>query len=328
MPDRGLQRFGRPGGLKEVVAPPNTGGELTRAETVTAIRETLIRCVEGQMMGDVPVGVFLSGGLDSSLVAAIAARWARERGYTLHTFAVGLTGASDLQAARDVSRHLGTEHHEVVYTTDEALDALPEVIRSIEHFDPELVRSAVPNYLLAACAVRHVKVVLTGEGADELFAGYDYLTEIQDHHALQSELQRTVDGLHNLNLQRCDRVTMAHGLEARVPFLDPQMIALALSIPAAWKLHQPGTCEKQPVREAFDGWLPDGVLWRKKEQFGEGSGATALLRGRTRGEGHTEPTGNCEMTLRTAEEASYHRIWEDAYRGVRPGDTISRSVTV
>ena len=134
-------------------------------------RKVLIRAVERQMMGDVPVGVFLSGGLDSSLVAAIAARWCERHGTTLQTFAVGTVESPDLEAARRVAEHLGTEHHEFTYTAEEALAALPEVVRAIESFDPGLVRSAVPNFLLARATAEHVKVVLTGEGADELFAG-------------------------------------------------------------------------------------------------------------------------------------------------------------
>jgi asparagine synthase (glutamine-hydrolysing) len=269
--------------------------------------------------------VFLSGGLDSSLVAAIASRWSRERGKTLHTFAVGSRDAPDLAAARQVAAYLGTCHHEETYTEQQALDALPAVIQTIEHFDPELVRSAVPNYLLAKLASEHVKVVLTGEGADELFAGYDYLGGITDDEELHAELTRTVAGLHNLNLQRCDRVTMAHGLEARVPFLDPEMISLALAIPARHKVHGPGRFEKALLRDAFAGWLPDEILWRRKVQFGEGSGATALFRSRVRAD---EPAAELQdLGLRTPEEVAYYEIWADRFRGVDPNTVLSRSVT-
>ena len=130
--------------------------------------------------------------------------------------------------------------------------ALPDVVRAIEHFDPSLVRSAVPNFLLAEMTAQHVKVVLTGEGADELFAGYEYLRGFDSAESLQAELMRTVHGLHNLNLQRCDRVTMAHGLEARVPFLDRQVIAFAFGLPMAWKLSAPGELEKRLLRRAFE----------------------------------------------------------------------------
>jgi asparagine synthase (glutamine-hydrolysing) len=236
-PEGGLKRFADAVPVREPVAEPSAAPD---SGDLAQTRETLIDCVRRQMMGDVPVGVFLSGGLDSTLIAAIAARECAERGRQLPTFAVGVDGSPDLLAARQAAAYLDTDHHERIYTAQEALAIMPAVIRSIEHFDPSLVRSAVPNYLLAEMTARDVKVVLTGEGADELFAGYSYHREFADPDELHDELARTVSGLHNLNLQRCDRVTMAHGLEARVPFLDRQMIALALRLPAAWKVSSPG----------------------------------------------------------------------------------------
>src|SRR5215210_3504715 len=238
-PDGGLERFAR------AVPAEATGGVPSRDE----LRNIIVQSVRRQLMGDVPVGVFLSGGLDSTLVAAIAARELPE-GEKLQTFAVGAEGASDIEAARKAADFLGSEHHERVYTQQEALAAVPDVVRAIEHFDPSLVRSAVPNYLLAEMTAEHVKVVLTGEGADELFAGYEYLREFRDPAGLQDELVRSVEGLHNLNLQRCDRVTMAHGLEARVPFLDPSVIRFALGLPAAWKAADADRPEKHLLRSA------------------------------------------------------------------------------
>jgi asparagine synthase (glutamine-hydrolysing) len=283
------------------------------------------------MMGDVPVGVFLSGGLDSSLIAAIAAPYLTERGEQLKTFAVGTEASPDLLAARVVAEHLGTEHHERVYTAAEAVDAVPLVVRAIEHFDPSLVRSAVPNYLLAELAAEHVKVVLTGEGADELFAGYEYLRGLAGAEELQAEMVRTVEGLHDLNLQRCDRVTMAHGLEARVPFLDRQVIAFALGLPPDWKLSGPGEPEKVLLREAFEGWLPHELLWREKSQFGDGSGATAVLTEQMEQSVSPEELEAearlCDPPLRTREEAAYYRIFAEHLPGVRPERTVSRFAT-
>src|SRR5918998_846207 len=175
--------------------------------------------------------------------------------------------------ARGPAEHLGTELHESPYTEEDALNVLPEVVRIIESFDPSLVRSAVPNFILAEFTARHVKVVLTGEGADEIFAGYEYLEEFRTEEELHAELVRTIKGLHDLNLQRADRVTMAHGLEARVPFLELDMISLGLSLPAGWKLAGEDQPEKRLLKMAFEGWLPDDFLWRKKAQFGDGSGA-------------------------------------------------------
>jgi asparagine synthase (glutamine-hydrolysing) len=176
-----------------------------------------------------------------------------------------------------------------------------------------------------------VKVVLTGEGADELFAGYEYLRGFSDPDRLHAEITRTVEGLHNLNLQRCDRVTMAHGLEARVPLLDREVIALALRLPAASKLAAPGQPEKRLLREAFAGWLPDDLLWREKSQFGDGSGAASVLTEAmeatvTEAELERE-LGVVDPPLRTREELAYFRIFSEHLPGVRPEQTVGRFAT-
>ncbi|MBV9310227.1 MAG: asparagine synthase B [Solirubrobacterales bacterium] len=330
MPERGLVRFAP--AVPEDVQSNRGGDSGSRDRALTATREVLVDAVERQMMGDVPVGVFLSGGLDSTLVAAIAQNYLRGRGMTLKTFAVGLGGAPDLLAARSAAEYLGTEHHERVYTSQEATSSLRDVVCSIEAFDPSLVRSAVPNNMLAQFTAEHVKVVLTGEGADELFAGYQYMGDYDDPDELHAELVRSVEGLHNLNLQRCDRVTMAHGLEARVPFLDRAVIEHGLSLPAEWKLFGPEVPEKRLLREAFDGWLPEELLWRDKTQFGDGSGAASVL---------TDPlTDSISMRdfeqercaidppLRTREELAYFRIFrEHLGYDVRPERTLGRFAT-
>ena len=153
---------------------------------------------------------------------------------------------------------------------------LPTVVRATESYEPSLIRSAVPNYLLSEMAAKHVKVVLTGEGADELFAGYHHLRDL-DEASLRDALVDGVATLHHLNLQRCDRVTMAHGLEARVPFLAREMLAVAQRIPIGWKLLGEDGQEKRLLREAFSGWMPDEILWRRKEQFGDGSGTADAM---------------------------------------------------
>ena len=327
MPEVGLERFAA--AVPEIEEDPATPASADWQRAAT--RRALIESVERQMMGDVPVGVFLSGGLDSTLVAAVAARRLSERGERLQTFAVGTEGSADLVAARAAAEHLGTEHHERIYTAQEALEVVPDVVRAIEHFDPSLVRSAVPNFLLAEMTARHVKVVLTGEGADELFAGYEYLREFSEPELLHAEITRTVEGLHNLNLQRCDRVTMAHGLEARVPFLDREVIAFALRLPAQSKLAGPGQPEKRLLREAFAGWLPDELLWREKSQFGDGSGAASVLT-----EAMSDTIGEAEFErdryvldppLRTREELAYFRIFQAHLPGVRPELTVGRFAT-
>jgi asparagine synthase (glutamine-hydrolysing) len=246
----------------------------------------------------------------------------------LHTFAVGTDGSPDLVAARTVAEFLGTFHHEIDYRAAEALESLPNVVRAIESFDPGLVRSAVPNYMLARMTRQHVRVVLTGEGADELFAGYDYLREFTQADDLRDELARTVRSLHNLNLQRCDRVTMAHAVEARVPFLDREVIEWALRVPPEAKIARPGEPEKKLLREAFDGWLPDEFLWRVKAEFGDGSGARDVLsvaiEAGISDEELAAERGAVDPPLRTKEELAYYRVWREHLEGISPERTLSR----
>ncbi len=301
----------------------------TREEAHTAIREAVITGVRRRMMSDVPLGVFLSGGLDSSLVAAILAR--ESEGRVVHSFAAGTADSSDLAAARVVADHLGLVHHERIYSADEVIDVLPTVVESIESFEPSLVRSAVPNYLLAEVAAKTVKVVLTGEGADELFAGYDHLREITDASELQAELIRSVRGLHNLNLQRCDRVTMAHGLEARVPFLDLDLIEVAQRVPIEWKLPGEQGQEKAILREAFAGWIPDEILWRRKEQFGDGSGTADVMARRAADLAPDADWQAAEVAglppARSREELGYQRIFAAHLDGVRASRVLGRFAT-
>ena len=331
-PEGGLAEFAPavPSALRDT-APSRLAADEVPADALRDVRWVLVDAVERQMMGDVPVGVFLSGGLDSTLVAAIARRYLRRRGERLQTFAVGLAGSPDLLAARAAAAFLGSEHRERVYTAAEATASLPDVVASIEAFDPSLVRSAVPNHMLAELAAEHVKVVLTGEGADELFAGYGYMRGLHEPDELHAELVRSVEGLHNLNLQRCDRVTMAHGLEARVPFLDRETIDHALRIPAAWKLSATGQPEKRLLRAAFDGWVPDDLLWRDKSQFGDGSGAASVLTdefaasvsdAELEAERH-----DVDPALRTHEELAYFRIFRERVGPVRPELTLGRFAT-
>jgi asparagine synthase (glutamine-hydrolysing) len=252
----------------------------SRAETlpdedsaIRSIRRVLGEAVEKRLMSDVPLGVSLSGGLDSSIVTLLA----RERVANLNTFAVGVEGSEDLEAARYAAREIGTAHHEYVYTLNEILSVLPEVIYSLESFDPALVRSAIPNYFLARLASESVKVFLTGEGADELYAGYEYLNRFDRPETLQAELVYITAALHNTNLQRADRLSMAFGLEARVPFLDLQSVLLGFELPPANKLHQGAHPEKALLRRSFAGDLPDKILHRKKQKFSHGAGSADFI---------------------------------------------------
>jgi asparagine synthase (glutamine-hydrolysing) len=244
------------------------------------LRLVLEAAVRKWMVADVEVGSFLSGGLDSSVIAALAARAVDRH---LKTFAVGTEGSPDLAAARAVANHIGSDHHELVFTADDLAEVLPHVIYHLESADVDLVRSALPTHFATTLAQRHVKAVLTGEGADELFAGYTY------HHAyarkpraLADEITRSLGAMHNINLQRVDRVTMAQGLEARTPFLDRDLIDFAQSIPASLKMKivdetTQETTEKWILRKACEDLLPSELVWRKKVQFDEGSGTVDAL---------------------------------------------------
>jgi asparagine synthase (glutamine-hydrolysing) len=285
-------------------------------EQVRRIRQGLEDAVASHLMSDVPVGAFLSGGLDSSVIAALARRHVRE----LHTFSVGVAGSPDVLAARRVARHIGSIHHEYLFTADEVRRLLPEIIYYLESFDQDLVRSAIPCYFCARLAAEHVKVILTGEGADELFAGYKYHKEIGDPATLHKELRRAVTTLHNINLQRVDRLTMRHGVEGRVPFLDTRFIHLALAASPELKLvadRNGQRMEKWILRKACEELLPPEIVWRTKEQFDEGSGTVDVLAEALRPELETLDFAaygaSVAESLRSPEEAVYHRLLTQAY---------------
>ncbi len=287
------------------------------AEAARRLRETLERAVRKRLMSDVPVGAFLSGGLDSSLIAALMRREVPK----LHTFSVGIEGSRDLEAARLVSGHLGTVHHEHVFSREDVLEALPEIVYHLESFDQDLVRSAIPCYFTSRLASDHVKVILTGEGADELFAGYAYCRSIARMSDLHAELHRSVCSLHNVNLQRVDRLTMAHGLEGRVPFLDLELIELAGRVRPEMKLlRRPGRrpVEKWILRRVASDLLPEEIVWRQKEQFDEGSGTVAVLSAGL--ERFVPPEdvpayrgAHRRARLRSDEECAFHKLFTDAY---------------
>jgi asparagine synthase (glutamine-hydrolysing) len=248
-----------------------------------ALRAGFEQAVHRQLMTDVPYGVLLSGGLDSSLVAACASRFARQRieeddraeawWPRLHSFAIGLEGSPDLAAAEVAAKALGTVHHGFTYRFEEGLDALPDVIRHIESYDVTTVRASTPMYLLARrIKAMGVKMVLSGEGADEIFGGYLYFHKAPDARSFHEETVRKLDALHQFDCLRANKAMMAWGVEARVPFLDLEFLDLAMSMDAAHKMAGGGRIEKAVLREAFAGVLPDEILWRQKEQFSDGVG--------------------------------------------------------
>jgi asparagine synthase (glutamine-hydrolysing) len=256
---------------------------VTQGRAPGDLRTALEQAVQRQLMTDVPYGVLLSGGLDSSLIAACAARFARERiedgGQSeawwprLHSFAIGMEGSPDLAAAQLAASALGTVHHGFVYTFWEGLDALPEVIRHIESYDVTTVRASTPMFLLARrIKAMGVKMVLSGEGSDELFGGYLYFHKAPSAEAFHEETVRKLDALHGYDCLRANKAMMAWGVEARVPFLDLAFVDAAMGLDATHKMTGPGRIEKAVLREAFAGALPDAILWRQKEQFSDGVG--------------------------------------------------------
>jgi asparagine synthase (glutamine-hydrolysing) len=247
------------------------------------LRRAFERAVHRQLMSDVPYGVLLSGGLDSSLVAACAARFARRRIEDddrteawwphLHSFAIGLDGSPDLAAAQVAATALGTVHHGFRFSFEEGLDELPEVIRHIETYDVTTVRASTPMYLLARrIKAMGVKMVLSGEGSDEVFGGYLYFHKAPSAEEFHQETVRKLDALHLYDCLRANKSMMAWGVEPRVPFLDVEFLAVAMSMDATTKMARGGRMEKAILREAFAGDLPDVILWRQKEQFSDGVG--------------------------------------------------------
>jgi asparagine synthase (glutamine-hydrolysing) len=255
--------------------PPIKGWKDDVAEIRQGLHDRLYRAVEKRWMADVPVGCFLSGGLDSSLICAISKR----NFQYLDTFSVGFEDESqDLIYAKRVAQFLDTTHHEYIYTRNDVLEALPNIIYHLESFDPALVRSAIPCYFVSRLAREHVKVILTGEGSDEVFAGYHYFKRFDDKQDVHQEAMRILTGLHNMNLQRVDRATMAHSIEARVPFLDIDFVEYAMSINPELKLAgKRKRIEKWLLRQAFADYLPDEIIWRPKMEFAAGCGSEELL---------------------------------------------------
>ena len=273
------------GELQRYYQKPWRAYAATRDVDVSAqdLRAAFEAAVHRQMMTDVPYGVLLSGGLDSSLVAACAARFARHRieeddrseawWPRLHSFAIGLEGSPDLAAAEIAAKALGTVHHGFRYSFEEGLDAIPEVIRHVETYDVTTIRASTPMYLLARrIKAMGVKMVLSGEGSDEIFGGYLYFHKAPDAQAFHEETVRKLDALHQFDCARANKAMMAWGVEARVPFLDLEFLDIAMRMDAKHKMAGKGRIEKAVLREAFVGALPDEILWRQKEQFSDGVG--------------------------------------------------------
>lgn len=247
------------------------------------LRRALEAAVRRQMMSDVPYGVLLSGGLDSSIISAVAQKYAKRRVETggeeaawwprLHSFAVGLRGAPDLEKARLVAEHIGTVHHEINYTIQEGLDALSDVVYFTETYDVTTIRASTPMYLLArVIKSMGIKMVLSGEGADEVFGGYLYFHKAPSARAFHEETVRKLSKLHLYDCLRANKSLAAWGVEGRVPFLDTVFLDTAMRLNPAAKMCPGNVIEKRILREAFAPMLPREVAWRQKEQFSDGVG--------------------------------------------------------
>jgi asparagine synthase (glutamine-hydrolysing) len=304
------------------------------------LREAFEQAVHRQLMTDVPYGVLLSGGLDSSLVAACAARFARQRVEEddqaeawwprLHSFAIGLEGSPDLAAAEVAAKALGTVHHGFTYKFEEGLDALPDVIRHVETYDLTTIRASTPMYLLARrIKAMGVKMVLSGEGSDEIFGGYLYFHKAPNAREFHDECVRKLGALHQFDCARANKAMMAWGVEARVPFLDLEFLDLAMGMDAQAKMAGKGRIEKAVLREAFEGALPHEILWRQKEQFSDGVGYGWIDGLKARAEAYVSDAMFAQAELRfpvnppqTKEAYWYRELFEREF----PGEACARTV--
>lgn len=307
---------------------------------VDDVRKALEDAVKRQLMSDVPYGVLLSGGLDSSVISAIAKKFADKRVETdgkqdawwpqLHSFAVGLKGAPDLGKARIVAEHIGTVHHEINYTIQEGLDAIRDVIYYIETYDVTTVRASTPMYLLArVIKSMGIKMVLSGEGADEVFGGYLYFHKAPDARAFHEETVRKLSKLHLYDCLRANKSLSAWGVEGRVPFLDKEFLDVAMRLNPAVKMCPGKEIEKKIVRDAFSTLLPEAVAWRQKEQFSDGVGYSWIdtLKAITTAAVSDEQMEHAAERFpinppQNKEEYYYRSIFEEHF----PSDSAARSV--
>lgn len=283
-------------------------------ESAERLGELLRRAVERAIPQAVDVGVWLSGGVDSSVIAALA----RQLVPHLFSFSVGVEGAEDLKYARQVAEHIGAQHFERIYQVQEMRQVLEEVIYHLESFDAPLVNSSVANFLVSKLAAEHVPFVLSGEGGDELFAGYAYQKNYTSELALTLSVQQAIGALHNTALQRVDRSASAHRCGVASPFLDPDVVRYALSIPSRWKIRGPQATDKWPLRRGLAHSLPDEIIWRGKSKFWEGSGSGQSMASWAENEisdddfksGRHLPGGEI---LRSKEEYLYYQIFNSHF---------------
>ena len=308
--------------------------------SIAEVRQTLEDAVHRQLMSDVPYGVLLSGGLDSSVTSAIAKKYAERRIEAddkeqawwpqLHSFSVGLEGSPDLVAAKKVADHIGTIHHEIVFTIQEGLDAINDVIYQLETYDITTIRASTPMYLMArVIKSMGIKMVLSGEGADELFGGYLYFHKAPNAEEFHEETVRKLSKLHMYDCLRANKSLAAWGIEGRVPFLDKEFMDVAMRLNPQDKMINNERMEKWIVRKAFEDMLPESVAWRQKEQFSDGVGYSWIdtLKVVVDTEVTQEQLANAHFrypiqTPQNKEEYYYRTIFESHF----PSDTAAKSV--
>ncbi|PKV49837.1 asparagine synthase (glutamine-hydrolysing) [Aquimarina sp. MAR_2010_214] len=308
--------------------------------SIDELRDALEAAVHRQLMSDVPYGVLLSGGLDSSVTSAIAKKYSEKRIESndtkdawwpkLHSFSVGLEGSPDLEAAKKVADHIGTIHHEIKFTIREGLDAIKDVIYNLETYDITTIRASTPMYLMArVIKSMGVKMVLSGEGADEIFGGYLYFHKAPNAKEFHEETVRKLDKLHMYDCLRANKSLAAWGIEGRVPFLDKEFMDVAMRINPKDKMINGGRMEKWVIRKAFESYLPESVVWRQKEQFSDGVGYSWIdtLKEVVEVEVTDEQMANAHFrfpiqTPQNKEEFYYRTIFEGHF----PSDTAALSV--
>lgn len=314
--------------------------------SIEELRQALDDAVHRQLMSDVPYGVLLSGGLDSSITSALAKKYAEKRieehdktaawWPKLHSFATGLEGSPDLKAARLVAEHLDTVHHEIIFTIQEGLDAVKDVIYHLETYDVTTIRASTPMFLMArAIKAMGIKMVLSGEGSDELFGGYLYFHKAPNAKAFHEETVRKLEKLYLYDCLRANKSLAAWGIEGRVPFLDKEFIDVAMSINPEDKMIQNGKIEKWVLRKAFEDMLPEAVAWRQKEQFSDGVGYSWIdtLKEKVESEVTDEQLSNAHYKFpfqppKNKEEFYYRSIFTKHFPGLAAAQTVPSEASV
>ncbi len=292
--------------------------DLTLEEAEEKMRHLLYLAVEERIKGEKNIGFYLSGGLDSSIVAALASEISP---VPIDAYTVGVKGSQDIEYAKIVAARIGAKHHIYTYKLDEMLEVLPRVIFHLESFDCAYVRSSIPNYIAARYAAKDGrKVMMTGEGADEIFAGYSYLKTLDSEQEITDEIEGFLKNLSKTGLQRVDRMNSAHGLDCRVPFLKPALLELVQQFPLDWKLHdreEDEPIDKWILRRAFVSELGSKVAWREKQQFDQGSGSsdmlTAVAEEAISDEEFARESSEAPVPVRNKEELYYYRIFRRYY---------------